>query len=58
MNKFCPLFGHFAQLRSTLPRLKFILPILSSGQEKGRFGVGLGVLCVRTYPRKVLVTAG
>ena len=25
-------------------------PLLSSGQEKGCFGVGFGVFCVRTYP--------
>ena len=32
-------------------------PLSGSGQEKGCFGVGLGVFCVRTYPRKGCVTA-
>ena len=47
LEKFCPLFKHFAHLGSRLPRLKFILPTFKFRPGKGVFwgGVG-GVLCM------------
>ena len=42
LQKRDPLFKHFAQLSR----------LSSSGQEKGRFGVGLGMFCVCTFPQK------
>ena len=47
---FCPDGVYFAQ---TVVYFAFF----KSGQEKGCFGVELGVLCVRTYPQKGCVTA-
>ena len=52
-----PPAGYLAGMRKVLPTLQtFCLDgtsffqISSSGQEKGCFGVGLGVFCVRKYP--------
>ena len=54
LEKFCPLIKHFAYLGS---KGSSFCQLSSSGQEKGSFGVGLGVFCVRIYPRKGCVTA-
>ena len=57
LEKFCPLFKHFAQLGSILLRRYFILPTfkIRPGNEVFWGGVG-GVLC--TYiSRKGFVTA-
>ena len=51
---------HMLQSLGPWPDFKcaFSWPLSISGQEKGWFGVGLGVFCVCTYPKKGCVTAG
>ena len=50
----CPLFKHFAQLGPNCPDCSSFCLLSDSGQGKGChcIGVGLGVFCVSTYPRK------
>ena len=43
LETFCPLFKHFAQLGSKLPRLQFILPTFKFRPGKGVFWCELGV---------------
>ena len=49
LERVCPLFKHFAQLGCRWLRGSSFCPLSSSGQEKGCFGVELGVFCVCTY---------
>ena len=39
------------------PDVSSFCPLSMSGQKKGYFGVGLGMFCVRTYPRKGFASA-
>ena len=56
LERVCPLFKHFAQLGCRWLRGSSFCPLSSSGQEKGCFGVELGVFCVCTYLQKGCVT--
>ena len=47
---FCPDGGHWGPF---CPGSSSFCPFSKSGQEKGLFGVGLGVVCVCAYPEKV-----
>ena len=50
------IFSHFSNILpgwgQNCPDSSSFCPLSSSGQEKGCFGVGLGLFCVCTYPLK------
>ena len=48
LEKFCLFFKYVAQLEFRLQDGSSFCPLSSSGQEKGCFGVGLGVFCACT----------
>ena len=59
-RKVLPTFQTFCPVGVQIGQMVVDLPLSSSGQEKGRLGVRLGVFCVRTYRyyrRKGFVTA-
>ena len=57
---FLESFAHFSNILPSwgpfCPGSSSFCPLSTSGQEKGCFGVGLGVFCVCTYPQKGFVT--
>ena len=65
MNKknaqFYKSFAHFSNILPSggpnCPDGSSFCPLSSSGQEKGCFGAGMGVFCVRTYLQKGYVTS-
>ena len=57
LEKFCPLLNILHSWGPNCPDCSSFCPLSSSGQEKGCFGVGLGVFCVCTYSLKECVTA-